>query len=78
MSELSRLAVITENGDMIANHYLGGPEGEYQVGLGPLPGQERHEVDVPGELAGPPSVEILQALHRDYRAHEGALVRKEG
>jgi hypothetical protein len=78
MSELSRLAVITEDGEVIASHFLGGPQGRHQVGLGVLPGQERHEVDVPDELAGPPSVQILQAVHRDYRVHEGVLVHREG
>jgi hypothetical protein len=78
MTNSPRLVVLTDSGGNVVagHHHTTEQTGEYRVGLGPLASQSLHEVDLPGELHGVESHEVLRALVT-YRVQAGALVRKE-
>jgi len=79
-----RLAVITDqDGNVVGAHHVGAASSADTAGLaetagmGMLPGQHAHEVDLPEALIGTDRHEVLLAV-TGYRVVAGALVPRKG
>ncbi|TYK44120.1 hypothetical protein [Actinomadura decatromicini] len=72
------VVLVDQQGRLLAAHHLGEPDGEYVAGLGTLPGQRLHEVEVPRELAQADDLQVLHALAGFRLGEAGVLVEREG
>ena len=72
MSERQRLIVVIDKAGQVVGATFSGESNTpgVQVGITALPGQEVHDVDVPGDLAGLGPEELLRAVV-DYGIRPG-------